>query len=44
MVKNPLKKFMEDNPYWGIFDWHPMNLALKKSKRKSDSSGSKDEQ
>jgi len=36
MVKKPLKKFMEDNPYWGVFDWHPLNLILKKPRRKSE--------
>jgi hypothetical protein len=23
---------MKENPYWEIFDWHPMNRALKKSR------------
>ncbi len=36
MVKKPLRKFMENNPYWGVFDWHPLNLILKRPKRKSE--------
>ena len=31
MVKRFLKRVMEKNPYWEIFDWHPMNLAFKKN-------------
>jgi len=29
-----LKRFMEKHPYWKIFPWHPLNLALKKSRFK----------
>ncbi len=37
MAKNPLKKFMEENPYRGVFEWHPLNLVLKRPKCGSES-------
>ena len=27
---------MEENPYWGIFGWHPLNLIQKRRKRKAE--------
>jgi len=42
MIKKLLKKFMEENPYWGVFDWHPLNLALKRPKRKPGSKKTQD--
>ena len=30
MVKEFIKKRMEEHPYWKLFEWHPINLALKK--------------
>jgi hypothetical protein len=34
MNQGTLKRFLEANPFWEIYDWHPMTLAL--SNRKKD--------
>jgi len=42
MVEETLRKSMEANPLWEIFDWHPLNPVLKQRKRTAEPEASEE--